>query len=300
LIDDKLQISEKGFREMPYLVPRWEKLVGEVYGRSPAWNALSDIRMINSMSETMIRAAQKEVDPPLLMADDGVLMPLQTFPSGVNIGGVDENGNPRVRPMVSGTRLDIGLEMMEQRRDSIRKAYFIDQFIEREGVQPLTATESLHRQENRLRLTGPQTRRLEDEYLSQLINRVYGIMDRRGLLPPPPEVLDGQEIDIEYVSPIANTQRSQQLLSYQRWFNLIAPVAQVNPEVLDILDSDDMARVGAEFSGVPQSSIRTTQEVALIREGRAQQQEAAAQQQALIQAADTAANLQKSGIPVVE
>ena len=299
MVDSSIVVSEKGFIEMPYLVPRWAKLVGEVYGRSPAWNALADIRMINSMSEAMIRAAQKEVDPPLLMADEGVLMPLQTFPSGVNIGGVDENGNLRVRPMVSGTRLDIGLEMMEQRREAVRQAYFVDLFT-REGVQPLTATETIDRKETRLALTAPQTRRLEDEYLTKLINRVYGIMERRGLLPPAPAILDGVDIDVEYISPLANTQKSQQLLSYQRWFNLLAPVAQANPEVLDVLDADDMARVAAEFSGVPYSSIKTKDQVEDIREQRQQQRSQQQQAEIIAQAADSAAKLQKSGIPVVE
>jgi hypothetical protein len=79
-IDDKRIMDVNGFHEMPYLVPRWQKLVGETYGRGAGWNALSDIRMINAMSDTVIRAAQKEVDPPILVADDGVILPVQTFP----------------------------------------------------------------------------------------------------------------------------------------------------------------------------------------------------------------------------
>jgi hypothetical protein len=68
------ELSVGGFREFPFVVPRYLKASNEIYGRSPAMTALPDVKMLNEMSKTTIKAAQKQVDPPLLVPDDGFLM----------------------------------------------------------------------------------------------------------------------------------------------------------------------------------------------------------------------------------
>src|SRR3546814_4077959 len=84
---------------MPYMVPRWSKDAGEIYGRSPGWNALPDQKMLNEMSRTVLKAAQKAVDPPLMVADDGVLMPLRTHPGGINVVRAGALSNDPLRPL---------------------------------------------------------------------------------------------------------------------------------------------------------------------------------------------------------
>ena len=61
------ELSVSGFREFPFVVPRYLKASHEIYGRSPAMTALPDVKMLNAMSKTTIKAAQKQVDPPLLL-----------------------------------------------------------------------------------------------------------------------------------------------------------------------------------------------------------------------------------------
>lgn len=302
--EDKIILDIAGFHENPYLIPRWEKLVGETYGRSPSWNAMSDILMVNIMSEVTIKAAQKQVDPPIILADDGVIMPLQTFPGGVNIGGVSDDGRPMIQPLQTGIRLDIGLDMMEQRRQAIRSAYFVDQFMDRRGVQPLTATEVNDMRENRLRLIGPQIRRIEDEYLSPLINRVFNILSRKGKFPPLPEVirelgLSEVDLTIEYVSPLAFTQRSGQLTSYSRFFQSAGQFLELDPTSFDNFNVDNIIRDGAELSGIPAKSLRSPEEVQQLRDQRAQAQQQQEQMAQLQSGAETMANLQQSGIPIV-
>lgn len=295
--DHKAVLDVTGFYEMPYIVVRWEKLIGEMYGRSPGWNALSDIRMINVMSETIIRAAQKQVDPPLLVADDGVIMPMRTHPSGVNVGGVSQDGTPLIQPLQTGSNLNVGLEMMDQRREAIRQAYFVDQFIPKEGT-PVTATEAVQNQENRLRLTGPQVGRLTAEYLSRLIDRVFNLLQRAGQLPEAPEELDNVRLDIEYVSPLAKTQRVNELVSLNRAIDSSLSLIEYNPALLDNIDDDSYFRNALEIAGVSASHVRGEDDVGAIRQQRQQAQQAAAQQQALLEGADAAAKLQSSGIDV--
>ena len=83
-MNSSMVISESGFQEFPYIVPRFLKATGEIMGRSPAMVALPDVKMLNLMSKTIIQAAQKQIDPPLLVPDDGFIMPIRTQPGGLN------------------------------------------------------------------------------------------------------------------------------------------------------------------------------------------------------------------------
>lgn len=293
--EDKCIVSSSGFYENPYIITRWEKLVGEVYGRSPAWNALSDIRMINVMSEVMIRAAQKQVDPPLLVADDGVIMPLHTTPSGINVGGISMDGRPLIQPLQTGGRLDIGFEMMQQRREAIRQAYFVDQFIPKEGT-PVTATEALQNQENRLRLTGPQLARVQTEWLARAIDRVFAIHQRAGDFGEAPEELDGLDLDIEYTSPLAKTQRSQELLSMGRAIQSAGPLIEFDPTLLELIDSASWLRDALDVSGVAARHVRSEKEYQEIKQAQQEQQAQMQQAQMAQEASGAVANLAKAGV----
>ena len=83
--EEKITLSEGGFDELPYCCPRYLKSSFEIgYGRSPAMTALADTKMLNKMSEVSIRYAQKLVDPPLIVPDDGFMLPIRTVPGGLN------------------------------------------------------------------------------------------------------------------------------------------------------------------------------------------------------------------------
>jgi len=293
--EEKCVMNVAGFYENPYIVVRWEKLVGEAYGRSPAWNALSDIRMINVMSEVMIRAAQKQVDPPLLVADDGVIMPLHTRPGGTNVGGVSMDGRPLIQPLQTGGNLNIGIEMMDQRRDAIRQAYFVDRFIPKEGT-PVSATEFAQNEENGMRLSGPQPARVQTEFLSKIIDRLFAILMRAGGFPEVPEELEGQDLKIEYTNPLSKNQRARELLALNRALQSVGPLIEIDPDLTDVVDGESMFRDALEISGVRIKNIRSEEEYAEIRDAKA---EAAEQQQQMAQAqelAGTAGDLKKAGI----
>ena len=297
--DTKHLLDKRGYFEIPYLVPRWAKLVGEIYGRSPAWSALPDIKMLNVMSKVIIVAAEKQIDPPLLMSDDGVMLPLQTKPGGVNFGGLDFDGKPRIQVLRNEGRLDIGFQMLEQRMKSVRNAYHVDPLLFREGPQ-MTATEVLQRQEEKLRLIGPQIGRIQSEYLNPLIQRIYGILQRNGQLPKLPDVasdlLEQSGLNVEYSSPLFRTQKSQDPIAFQRTLEAFLPLAQVQPELFDLINTDRAFRKTAEIFGVPKEMLNSLSETDDIRQARQQQIEEQKQQQELVGAAETLSTMKKSGL----
>lgn len=279
-VENKHLLREGGYDEMPYIVARFSKLVGETYGRSPAWNALPDIKMVNKMSETIIKAAQLQTHPPLMVADDGVLMPLRANPNGLIMGGLSHDGTERVRPLNIGGGLNIGSEIVAQRQKMIRDSFFVDQLVFREGPQ-MTATEVIQRQEEKLRLLSPHLGRIQSEYLTPLVDRVLGLLFRMGRFQDVPEELSGSNVEIEYLSPLAKLQKAQETSTIQRALGGIAPFMEISPEVIDNFNPDKIARFMAESVGVPLTLLRTSDEVAELRDERAQaQQEQAALQQA--------------------
>lgn len=264
--DDKQLLSESGFDEFPFMVTRFVKDSVSTYGRSPAMTALPDVKMLNKMSETTIKAAQKQIDPPLMVPDDGFMMPIRTTPGSLNF--YRSGTRDRMEPLQIGANNPLGLNMEEQRRNAIRQAFFVDQLLLGQGSN-MTATEVLQRNEEKMRLLGPVLGRLQAELLQPMISRSFALLLRGGLLPTPPEELQGMDIDIEYVSPLAKAQKLTDLQSMLRGFEVMLQMAQVAP-VMDYLDEDGLVQYVVETTGMPARVIRGKAEVDQMRRAKAE------------------------------
>ena len=274
-MNSSMMISESGFQEFPYIVPRFLKATGEIMGRSPAMVALPDVKMLNLMSKTIIQAAQKQIDPPLLVPDDGFIMPIRTQPGGLNF--FRSGSRDTITPLNTGANIPIGLSMEEQRRGAIRSAFYVDQLISG-GAPNMTATEVVQRQEERMRVIGPVLGRLMNEMLRPLVDRVFALMLREEMLAIPPELLQGTDIDIEYVSPLARAQKSSSLNSTMQALEILLPLAQALP-VTDHLDPDGLVKHITDSLGVPKTTLRSSREVAQMRQERAAAEQQAMQRQ---------------------
>jgi len=236
---------------------------------------------LNKMSEVTIRAAQKQIDPPLMVPDDGFMLPIRTTPGSLNF--YRAGTRDRLEPLQIGANNPLGLNMEEQRRDAIRQAFFVDQLLTQTGPQ-MSATQVLQMNEEKMRLLGPVVGRLQGELLQPMISRCFGLLLRAGVLPPAPESLQGQDIDIEYVSPLAKAQKLTDLQSMLRGFEVMMQVAEIAP-VMDYLDTDKLVKYLVEVTGIPARVVRSDQEVAEMREEQQAQQ---AQQMQMQQQTQTA------------
>ena len=267
------ELSVSGFREFPFVVPRYLKASHEIYGRSPAMTALPDVKMLNEMSKTTIKSAQKQVDPPLLVPDDGFILPVRTVPGGLNF--YRSGTRDRIETLNIGANTPLGLNMEEQRRNSIRNAFYVNQLMMQQGPQ-MTATEVIQRNEEKMRLLGPVLGRLQSELLKPLIDRCFALILRKNLFRPAPEFLSGKDIEIEYVSPLAKAQKSTELQSIMRAIEIMGSLANVAP-VFDHINMDKLVRHLADIVGVPQKILKPQSEL------NAQREEAQAQQQQMEQ-----------------
>jgi hypothetical protein len=271
---------EGGYSSFPYSISRYVTAPDEIYGRSPAMMALPDIKMLNEMAKTDIRAVHKLVDPPLLLHDDGVLgggaMTVNMTPGGLNVGGVNRDGRQLIQPFTTGARVDINESKMEQRRQSIDNAFLVTLFQILVETPRMTATEALIRAQEKGMLLTPTMGRQQSEALGPLIEREIDLLIQNNVLPPLPEALVEArgEYEIVYDSPMSRMQRAEELVGVQRTMELLAPFAQIDPSVLDVFDRDQLARLTAEVSGVPTPILRSPDAVAQIRDQRAQQEQA--------------------------
>ena len=258
-----------GFKENPYVIPRYLKASTEIYGRSPGMNALPDVKVLNKMVENSLKAAAKQIDPPLLIPDDGMLAPIRMAPGIINY--YRAGSRDRIEPLNINANTSITLNSENQRREAILKMFHVDQLVITEN-RNMTATEVLQRQEEKMRILGPVLGRLQSELLSPMIIRIFNIMLRNNLFQMAPAILRSQELNIEYVSPIALAQKSSELQSIMRGLELFGSMAQAMP-VMDYIDEDGLIKQLINILGLPAKMIKSDAEVQQIREERAQQQQ---------------------------
>lgn len=273
---DQMVVRTGGYNEFPYLVPRWAKATGEIYGRSPSYNALPDIKTLNKAVEIGLKAWAKAIDPPLLVQDDGVIGRVRTTPAGITV--IRNDG--AIKPLQIGSNWQITDLKETQLRTAIRQAYYSDQLQLQEGPQ-MTATEVQVRYELMQRLLGPTLGRFQSEFLNPLIDRIFGIMFRAGALLPPPENIQESKLDIEYVGPLARSQRMEEANAIDRLYALAMNIAQVNPNVMEIINHEEAVRMRAKLLGVPNSILVSREDLEEARQAQMEQQQM--QQQIMMQ-----------------
>lgn len=218
------KLDEGGFPAFPYIVARWEKAAGEVYGRSPGMEALPDVKMLQVMMVETVKALQKMTNPVRYLRDDGVTGQIRTIPGATN----HWRGNPHEGVMLEPTtdKLPITLEEMDNLRNRIR-TIFNNDTLQIVDEREMTLGEARMRRIERLRLQGPNIGRLTSEMLGPQIELVYAELEREGELPPVPEVIDGAPVTVEFVSPLANAQKQEELGGLMQMFEYLAPAGEL-------------------------------------------------------------------------
>lgn len=267
-------LSVSGFSEQPFMAARFYKMPQEVYGRGPGSTALPDLDMLQEMSKTVLRGAQKMVDPPLQMPDQGFLTPPNTAPGRVNY--YRSGSGDRIEPLMTGGRPDIGMDMIQSIQNRVREIFFVDQLQLNIGPQ-MTATEVMQRTEEKQRLMGPVIGRASTELLSPMLIRVFGLLARAGKLPEPPAVFlgEGARLKILYTSPIFKAQEQTAANNIMRAQQVLLPFAGVDPTVQDFFHPLRTAEVVSELFNLDPRIKRTEEEIAEIQQQRQQAQMAA-------------------------
>lgn len=291
---DEKWLREEGFDEFPVLAGRWDLSGDDVYATScPGMVALGDIKQLQQQEKRGAQALDKMVNPPLVGPTSLSRTAVSLLPGGITY--TDERDGVKGLRALHEVNFHLGdLEQKnEQKRQMINRAFYADLFLmldsmeqSRTGSQPVTAEEIKAREREKLLVLGPVLERFNKDVLSQLIDRVFAIMLRRGMIPEAPQELAGQPLRVEYISIMAQAQKIQSLATLERFTSYVTNLAlnTQRPDVLDKWDMDQTVDVYADSAGIDPHLVRSDDDVAAMRQARAQQQ----QQQA---AAERAAQL---------
>lgn len=291
-------LRESGFESFPCLVPRWATAGGDIYGNSPGMEALGDIKQLQHEQLRKAQGIDYKARPPLQAPTSLKNREVDMLPGGVTYydaaspqGGIKS---------LFEVNLDLShlLADIQDCRERIRGAFYADLFLMLANATDtrMTATEVAERHEEKLLMLGPVLERLHNELLSPLIEGTFERMLKAGILPPAPPELQGQEISVEFISMLAQAQRAVGANSVDRFVGNLGAIAQFKPEILDKFDADRWAEAYSDMLGVDPNLIVANDQVAIIRQQRAQAAQQAQQAAIMEQGSKTAKNLAQSPI----
>jgi hypothetical protein len=254
-------LRESGFRHFPILAPRWDVTGEDSYGVDcPGMVALGDVKQLQLMQRDAMKAIKKGIDPPLVGTPELRTQKTSLLPGDVTYVREPQHGLRAIH------EITLNLEHLERREAEIRyriqRAFYEDLFLmlatadQRMGADRPTAREVEERHEEKLLALGPVLERTNDELLDPLIDRVFDLMERAGLLPEPPEELAGVALQVEYVSIMAQAQKLVGVVGQDRFVASIVPMMEVFPEVRHKVNVNRIVDNYGEMLGVDPRIIR--------------------------------------------
>lgn len=286
-------LRESGYRRFRGLCPRWALWGSDVYGTGPAHDTIGDIKALQHAHLRKANAIDYKSKPPIILPTAMRGKEHEVYvPGGVLYS--DQQG------MAARNAFDVNLDLqhllvdIQDTRERIRSSFYADLFLMLAN-QPaggrMTATEVAERHEEKLLMLGPVLERLHHELLNPLIDMAFDRVVEAGMLPMPPDELQEQDIGVEFVSILAQAQRAIGTNTIDRFVGNLGAIAAFKPDVLDKFDSDAWVDAYSDMLGVDPDLIVPNETVVVVRQQRAEMQQAAAAAETAKAQADAAAKL---------
>lgn len=290
-------LREGGFDRYPAVSPRWNVTGTDVYGESPASEALGDMRALQKAHEQLAKGTDYAINPPVLVPDYLKGQELQLLPSGVayfnpstmigqQVSQVQAMFN--VKPDYQGVFL-----MINEAQGRVRESFHADLFLMLDNFEKanMTATEVAERKNEKMLMLGAILERQTDELLRPLVEICFErvLKEYPELSQDVPDGVEGADTKIEFVSILAQAQKAAGTATLERFAGIVSQIAQVDPTILDKLDGDAFIDEYANITGVPANVMRGNKKIAEIRQARAEQQQAMQDQAMQQQQAQSAA-----------
>lgn len=263
-------LYESGYDSNPYHVPRWLKLSGEPYGRGPAKKCIADIKMLNAMERTVLKAGQKAVDPPLVLANEGFMLPIKTSPGSLIFKEEEER---KIEPLLFSGNLPWAEDKCAQKRAFIEKCFYIDWIRREKKRAEQTAYEVNDERDEMLRQLAPIFGRLVTELHGPMIARSYDLLNSHARFPQAPVSLQRRKLKVGYLSTAALAQIGGRANTLGRFLQDLVPLAQIDPNIMDIVDMDAAAQEYANARGIPRRVLRSADEMKGLREQKQKMQQ---------------------------
>lgn len=289
---DGTLLRESGYKSFRIVAPRWQAQGGDVYGNSPGMDSLGDIKQLQAQQFRKSQAIDYQANPPIQVPTSMKNREVETFPGGVSYYDATAGTQGIKNAFEVNLNLQTLLLDIQDVRTRINGAFYADLFLmiaQTDGR--MTATEVAARNEEKMLMLGPVVERLSNELLDPLVEITFEILSESGLLPMPPEEMQGHDLNIEYVSILAQAQKAVSVNGIDRYIASMGGVAQLKPEVLDTFDVDRWVNIYSDKLGVDPELIIPQDKVDALRKDRAQQAALAQKQAAVYHGSEVAKNL---------
>lgn len=295
----KYPLAMRGFVDSPFTASRWSTQSNDAYGRSPGMDILPDVRQLQVETARKAEGIERGLNPALIASAEMQNKPTSRLPGHITYLSGDIGAGKGMRSIYD-TQFDLDhvsqdIALIQAR---IKTGLFNDLWllISTETPNQKTATEINAKMQERMSVLGPVIENLLSESLQPKLRRIFGILKRRNMLPPAPKSMQGIPLDIDFISVLALAQKAANLTGLESLVRMGGAIAQMGkPEVLDLLDGDEIAREYSDMLGNKQKVLKGPKTVAQIRQQRAQQQQKMEQ----AQLAEHAANIASKGAGAV-
>jgi hypothetical protein len=253
-------VHEGTFEKFPYSVGRWDKMPGHVYGKMNLFT-------------------------PLVMEEDGYLPPIEYVPGSI-ILKTPGTEDPKQLPV--GGRFEITLDMMEQKRTQITRAFFIESLLREQKKARQTTFEVSDERQQMLQQLGPLFGRYKKEYLTPIIQNAYFHLNDMGLFPDIPQDFENVPLRVSYEGSAAKAQLATKADDLTRYIQDMVPLLQIKEDIVKRVNFDNVSEVMAEYRGVDARVLRSDDELAEMAEQAQAEQQAMAQTEMMANAAGAA------------
>ena len=293
---DKTSKSELVYRRRkmsPWVISRYMKVAGEIYGRGPLMTALPDIKTLNKTIELLLKNASLAVAGVYTAADDGVLNPntVKIVPGAII--PVARNGGsqgPALLPLPRSGDFNVSQLVINDLRSNVKRI-LLDESLPPDNMSARSATEIVERMKELAQNLGSAFGRLINETMIPVTAKILEVMDERGLIDMPLRV-NGLEVKVTPVAPLAMAQNMEEVSAIMQYMQISQSLGTDGQLAIK---TDMLVDYLADKLGVPASVRNTAAERAVLMEEMRNQQ----QQQAIAQAMAMQTQAGAGGMPAL-
>jgi hypothetical protein len=250
-----LMAPERGYRNFPYAVSRYDQTPGEVYGRGPAMLVLPSLKTLNAQKITFLKQGHRAADPVLLMADDGIVG-MDMRPGAQNKGGVTSDGKPLVHTLPTGD-IQITIEMMQEERGIVDDVFLVSLFKVLSEHPNMTATQVIELVNEKGMLVAPTLGRQHTEYVGGMVERELDLLSEMGMLDPmPPRLREAMgAYEVTDTSPLSLAARAGEAAGFLRTVEQVRELVNITQDMslLDPFDFDVATPEIARINNTPEA-----------------------------------------------
>jgi len=273
-VEGKRTMEESGYNEFPAMTHRFDKRPFIEWGFSPAMKALPFARLLNAVAKTNLRAMMKRTDPPIAIPENSFIMPFNANPRAINYyNRKNIQSQNDIFAFANYGDPQFGIQAVEYYSAKVKKIMFNDVFLAFENItKQMNNPEIAERINEKMTQLAPAVGRWIAEVVNPTVTRTIGILSRLGKLPPPPdELIQNPEYEVECLSQLAQAQKRSELNNLITAMSVIGQSVQLMPDIIDNVDADKFAREVWDVTGANVQILRDDSEISELRESRAEQ-----------------------------